>query len=264
MNEKISVCIIAGNEEENIGRCLQSVTWADEIVVVDSFSHDRTPEIARGYTPHVYQHEWQGYVKQKALAKTYATNPWILFIDADEEVSPELRDEIFRIFSSKIPDDVSGFDFPRKVWFLGRWILHGDWYPDRKLRLFRASRGECTGTEPHDRITVHGKVEHIRSPLYHYTYDNIHQQLDTLDRFSSIAAKSKPDMPGFRIVLRMLFDPPFRFFRCYFVKRGFLDGLPGYIIARAIAFGTFAKYAKIWERRHNRPAPRAEDAVPPA
>lgn len=246
----LSVCVITGNEEENIRRCLGSVAWADEIVVVDSFSRDRTVEIAREFTDRVFQHRWMGYVGQKAIARNLARGEWILFVDADEAVSPELREQILAAFRRGVPDAVAGFDFPRQVWFLHRWIRHGDWYPDTKLRLFRKARGRCCGIEPHERVEVDGEVRHLRAPLYHYTYDDIADQLSTLNRFTSIGAESAAK--GRRrsrlfILWGMLFHPPFRFLRCYFAKRGFMDGLAGLVIAKAIAFGTFFKYAKLWE-----------------
>lgn len=247
MREKISACITAGNEEHNIRRCLESVRWVDEIVVVDSFSKDRTAEICREYTPLVYQHRWLGYIGQKNLIKDMATNPWILFIDADEEVSPSLRKEIEDEFESGRNQAFSGYEFPRMVYYLGRWIRHGDWYPDVKLRLLRKDRSICGGKEPHDQMQVKGSIRRLNSPLYHYTYLDISDQMVTLDRFSSITAHTQhEDGRSFRL-FDLLLRPGFRFFRGYILKRGFLDGLPGFIIAKAAAFGTFAKYAKLWE-----------------
>lgn len=247
--EAITVCIIAGNEEDNIRRCLESVLWADEIVVLDSFSKDRTKEIAMEYTERVVQHRWLGYIGQKALAKSLARSPWVMFVDADEEVSDELRREILRTFEAGIPDHVAGFDFPRMVWFLGRWIRHGEWYPDIKLRLFRKSRGNCGGTEPHDRIYVSGSVQHLSGPLHHYTYTDISDQIATINRFSSITAGNGSGRSAGSILFRLFFHPPFRFFRNYVIKGGMLDGIPGLIISGSIAFATFVKYAKQWEAR---------------
>ncbi len=246
--EKVSVCIITGNEEKNIRRCLESVRWADEIVVVDSQSTDRTREIALEYTDRVYEHPWRGYVAQKALAKDYATMPWIMFVDADEQVSEPLRDEVLQLLSSGVSEAYAGFDFPRMVWFLNRWIRHGDWYPDRKLRLFRSDRGVCGGTEPHDRIYVQGKVGHLKSPLFNFTYEDITDQFETMNRFSGISANGEKRRSRFGILFHLLFDPPSRFFRCYVLRRGFLDGVPGLVVATTAAFGTFSKYAKLWER----------------
>ncbi len=250
MPKKISVCITAGNEEANIRRCLESATWASEIVVVDSFSTDRTLEICKEYTDRVYQHEWLGYIGQKNLIKDLATGPWILFLDADEVISKGLRDEIILEFESDNSEHFAGYEFPRLVRFLGRWITHGDWYPDVKLRLFRKDKGECGGKEPHDRTTVNGQVKRLQNPLYHYTYNDIRDQMATLNRFTSISAEGK-FKEGRRFGYNdAIFRPFFRFIRCYFLKRGFMDGLPGLIIATFTAVGVFSKYVKLWEVQH--------------
>ena len=234
----LSVCVITGNEEENIERCLRSVEFADEIVVVDSFSTDRTVEIARRFTDRVFQHRWLGYIGQKAIARNLARGEWILFVDADEAVSGPLRDEILSMLRGDVPDEIAGFDFPRQVWYLHRWIRHGDWYPDTKLRLFRKIRGRCCGTEPHERIDVGGEVRHLSAPLLHYTYDDIADQLSTVNRFSSISSRNEKllDKSAAELLWRMLLHPPFRFFRCYFMRKGFLDGIAGLVIAVTIAF----------------------------
>jgi glycosyltransferase involved in cell wall biosynthesis len=247
MREKISICIIAGNEEKNIRRCIESATWANEVIVVDSFSTDRTVEICNEYTDRVYQHEWLGYIGQKNLIKDMAKGPWILFLDADEEISPALREEIISEFSSSRIDNVSGYEFPRLVRYLGRWITHGDWYPDIKLRLFRKEKGTCGGKEPHDRTTVIGHVKRLKSPIFHYTYTSINDQLASLNSFTSISAKGKY-CDGIQFGLSdVVLRPVLRFMRCYFLRRGFMDGLPGLIVATTVAFGVFIKYAKLWE-----------------
>ena len=247
MREKISACITAGNEESNIRRCLESVTWCDEIIVVDSFSTDRTAEISREYTNLVYEHRWLGYIGQKNLIKDLAAGPWILFVDADEEISPELRNEIIAEFHSPTLDQYAAFEFPRMVRFLGRWIRHGDWYPDVKLRLFRKDRGRCGGKEPHDRMTVEGSVKRLKNPMWHYTYVDIAEQIGSLNNFSGITARTQfEDGRRFRLH-NLILRPFFRFLRCYVLKRGFLDGLPGFMIAVTTAFGVFTKYAKLWE-----------------
>ena len=247
MQENISICIIAGNEEKNIRRCIESATWANEIIVVDSFSTDRTVEICREYTDKVYQHKWLGYIGQKNLIKDMAEGPWILFLDADEEISAKLREEIIKEFSGNGIDGVDGYEFPRLVPFLGCWITHGDWYPDVKLRLFRKDKGLCGGKEPHDRTTVGGKVKRLKHPIYHYTYENISDQLASLNKFTSISAKGKYCEGRSFSLLDVVFRPVLRFMRCYFMRRGFLDGLPGLIIAATVAYAVFIKYAKLWE-----------------
>lgn len=247
-DRKISVCIICGNEIRNIERCLKSVLWADEIVVVDSFSTDGTHDIVLKYTDRVYRQEWLGYIGQKKFAASKASCPWIFFVDADEEVSDGLRAEIEKTFSSPIPDGVNGFNCPRLVFYLGRWIRHGDWYPDMKLRLFRKAFGECGGEEPHDRISVEGRTRDFSHPLNHYTYSCIADQLRQIDRFSTISAESNSVSKApsyFTICGHALF----KFFRCYIFRLGFLDGIPGLIVAVNVSFGTFSKYAKEWEKR---------------
>jgi glycosyltransferase involved in cell wall biosynthesis len=243
---KISACVTAGNEEDKIAACLASLAWCDEIVVVDSFSTDKTREISQRFTARVYQHPWEGYIAQKNYIRSLAQYPWILFVDADEVVSDDLRAEIEGEFE-RGPGEIAGYRFPRMVYYLGKWILHGEWYPDIKLRLFLKHRGHSAGQEPHDRVVVDGPVQTLRAPLYHYTYDNLADHILTLNRFSSISASDKFSR-GDKFRWRDLFiRPPFRFFKSYFVKRGFLDGRQGFIIALMTAFAVFVKYAKLME-----------------
>jgi glycosyltransferase involved in cell wall biosynthesis len=251
MREAISACVTAGNEERNIGRCLRSLTWCDEIVVVDSFSTDRTVEICRTFTPRVYQHEWLGYIGQKNLVRQLASNPWVLILDADEEMTPELRDEILLALDTDGGEYV-GYQFPRKVFYLGRWIGYGEWYPDIKLRLFRRDRGRAEGREPHDHVVVNGPVRTLSNHINHYTYEDIRDHLDTMNRFSGITAAEK-----YREGLRshwwdFAFRPVWRFVKAFFLKRGFLDGRRGLLIATINTFGVLVKYAKLWELEHQR------------
>lgn len=246
MCEKISACIITHNEETKIRRCLESVSWCDEIVVVDSFSDDRTVAICREYTERIYQHEWLGYIGQRNLIRELAQHPWVLFLDADEEVSPGLREEIQERFRLESHDAV-GYQFPRKVFYLGRWIEHGEWYPDIKLRLFRKELGRSTGLEPHDQVVVDGPVRTLRNPLWHYTYDDMWDHLNTMNRFSGISAKAKYKQ-GVRFRwIDFFFRPVWRFFKGLMLKGGWLDGRRGILIASISAFGVAMKYAKVWE-----------------
>lgn len=251
MREQISACITACDEEQNIRRCLESVKWCDEIVVVDSFSKDRTIDICREYTDRVVQHEWLGYIGQKNLIRGMARYPWVLFVDADEEVSPALREEIGTLFESGT-GAYAGFQFPRMVYYLGRWIRHGEWYPDIKLRLFRKDLGRSEGQEPHDRVAVNGPVKTLKAPLHHYTYNDIWEHLETMNRFSTITAQEKFRL-GERFRWReFLFRPGWRFIKAYFLKRGLLDGPPGLVIALISMFGVYMKYAKLWELEHRK------------
>ncbi len=247
MRDKISACLTVGNEENNIQRCMDSLSWVDEIVVVDSFSKDRTVEICRQYTDRVYQHKWLGYVGQKELIKKMAMHPWILFIDADEEVSPELRNEIIHEFESGNNRKYDGYKFPRKVYFLGKWIIHGGWWPDLKMRLYCKDKGICTGHEPHDHVLVTGPVKRLQGCLYHYTYDDISDQILTQNRFSTISSAGLFQQHRRFSGIDLVFRPLFRFFKGYILKRGFLDGYRGLIISTLIAVEVFFKYAKLWE-----------------
>ncbi|NLB59547.1 MAG: glycosyltransferase family 2 protein [Lentisphaerae bacterium] len=261
MRDKISACLTVGNEEKNIRRCLDSIAWVDEIVVIDSFSVDRTPEICRQYTERVYQHEWLGYVGQKELIKTMASHDWILFIDADEEVSPELREETLAEFESGRNRQYDGYEFPRKVFFLGKWITRGEWWPDLKMRLYRKDKGVCTGREPHDHVLVKGPIKRLRNSLNHYTYDDIADQIATQYRFSSISSATLQQGYTRHIGCDMVFRPLFRFFKGYILKRGFLDGYRGLIISTLIAIGVFFKYAKLWELKYIKSQDRSDDAA---
>jgi len=244
--EKISACVITFNEERKIRRCLQSLAWCDELVVVDSFSTDHTVEICREFTDRVYQREWLGYVGQRNTVRELAQHPWILFLDSDEEVSPGLREEILAEFE-RGHNATIGYEFPRQVYYLGRWIRHGEWYPDVKLRLFRKDCGRTEGQEPHDKVVVTGRVKRLKNAIWHYTYDDLRDHFETLNRFSTITAQQK-FVQGGRFKWRdLLFRPPLRFLRGYFLRAGFLDGAHGFLIAIASAYGAYMKYAKLWE-----------------
>lgn len=248
--DKISACLTVGNEEKKIRRCLESLSWVDEIVVVDSFSTDRTFEICKEYTNRVYQHEWLGYVGQKDLIRKMAAHPWIFFIDADEEVSPELRNNIIAEFESGNNRKYVGYEFPRKVYFLGTWVVRGDWWPDIKMRLYLKDKGVCTGREPHEHVVVDGPVKRLSGCLYHYTYNDLTDQVETLNRFSTISSAGMLEEGRAFSTWDITFRPLFRFFKGYFMKRGFVDGRRGFMISVLTATGVFLKYAKLWELYH--------------
>lgn len=246
MREKISACVLAFNEEKKIARCLESLTWCDEIVVLDSFSVDRTVEICRQHTDKVFQHEWLGYVGQRNTVRGFAQYPWVLFMDSDEEMSPALRDEILKELDSNAGKYV-GYEFPRQVYYLGRWIRHGEWYPDVKLRLFLKEFGRTEGQEPHDKVVVRGPVKRLRNPIWHYTYDDLADHINTLNRFSTITAQQR-FVQGCRFHwVDMLTHPIFRFLKGYLLRGGFRDGRHGLAIALMSSYGAFLKYAKQWE-----------------
>jgi len=251
MNQKypISACIITLNEESRIRDCLESVKWADEIIVVDSFSTDKTVDICREYTGRVYQRTWPGNIDQKNYTSGLAKNDWILCLDADERLSSGLIREIQE--AAQNPGDMLGFLFPRRTFYLGRWIRHGDWYPDYQLRLFKRGSGQWQGTNPHGRVIVNGKSGYMKHDIYHFNYKNFSHQLRTIDNYSNIFADGMIERGKDFSLFQLIFRPLYKFIKVYIVKRGFLDGLPGFILAVSNAFYIFVKYVKLWEKTHH-------------
>ena len=242
---KVSVYMITYNNEETIERALKSVTWANEIVIVDSFSNDRTVEIGRKFTNKLYQRKWPGHRDQYQYAADLTSHEWNMFIDADEEVSPELSKEIREVLSQKA-SDVDGFFVYRRTFYLGRWIRYGGWYPDGEIRLYRRDKGKWEGGL-HARVVVNGRVQPLKNLYYHYTYRNISDQIQTIDKYSRIAAEDMAQEGEKFSLFKLLFHPPFRFIKEYFFKLGFRDGLPGLVIVISTMYYVFIKYAKLWE-----------------
>lgn len=244
--EKLSVTIITLNEEKKIRDALESVKWADEIVVIDSGSSDRTMEICREYTDKVFHNPWPGFVAQKNFATEKASHRWILSIDADERVTPELKEEIMALM--KAPG-ASAYALPRKVFYLGRWIYNSGWYPDYKTRLFDRERCRWEGAQVHETVKAEGEVLRMKSDLIHYTFDDIEDHIKTMNSYTTLAAKEYTKK---RQISRtdLAFRPIFTFFKSYIVKKGFKDGMPGFIISAAAACHVFLKYAKTWELKN--------------
>jgi glycosyltransferase involved in cell wall biosynthesis len=246
----LSVAIVALNEEANLPRTLESIRWADEIVLVDSGSTDRTCEISRQYGVKVVVEPWRGYAAQKNYALELCTQDWILSVDADEEVSPGLAEEIRRVVNDSRALD--GYAMPRKNLFLGRWIRHGGFYPDPKLRLFRRGRGYSTGRDPHDRFELKDgrTVGRLQNALVHHTYPTLYQYLEHMNRYSTVwnkvqGAQARP----FR--LREIVLRPFAtFVHNYVFRLGFLDGREGLLLHLYHAGYVSWKYAKGWELGH--------------
>ncbi len=249
----ISICIICFNEEKNIRRCLKSSSWADEIIVIDSISQDRTLEIAREYTDKVYQRAWSGYIDQKNFALSKAGNDWILSIDADEEISQDLKEEIRKEIEKK--DAKDGYRIPRLSFYQGRWIKHSGFYPDRQLRLFRREGGKWTGGRVHERVEIKGNIGDLKKDLLHYPYKGvISGQLQTVNSFSSLMAEDMYERGKRYHPLLLLLRPLFKFIEVYLLKLGFLDGLAGLIIAVTSAYAMFVRYVKLrelWNRFGN-------------
>jgi glycosyltransferase involved in cell wall biosynthesis len=239
---KISAALITLNEEENLPRALESLRCCDEVVVVDSGSTDRTVEIAREYGAVVVETEWPGYAKQKNLAAESASHDWILSLDADEALSEALEAELWQIKRNGPKSDA--YRFPRMAQYLGRWILHSGWYPDRKIRFYDRRKARWVGDYVHESVRTDGPVGELEGNLLHFTCTSFAQHIQTMDRYTTLAAQEMAAR-GERIGLsRLLFSPFWAFFKTYFLKRGFQDGFEGLVIAHMAAIYVFAKYIK--------------------
>lgn len=240
---KISAAIITYNEERNVARAIESLRCCDEILVVDSGSNDRTCEIAEKFGARVIESVWLGYVGQKNFASDKATYDWVLSIDADEALSEALEAEIWQLKKNGPAHD--GYTMPRLAQYLGRWILHSGWYPDRKVRLFDRRKASWTGGAVHESVRVHGSVGRLEANLLHFTCSSLSEHLKTMDRYTTLAAEqiiSEGRQVGWPEVL---LDPPWTFFKTYLMQRGFLDGMEGLAIAHMAALYNFLKYAKV-------------------
>ncbi|MSP38871.1 MAG: glycosyltransferase family 2 protein [Deltaproteobacteria bacterium] len=243
---KVSAIVVCFNEQDRIADCLESLRWCDEIVVVDSFSTDSTPEICRRYTERFFQRPWAGYREQKAYAHSLATGDWVLLVDADERVTPELRRELIDAVAR---DDAqyAAYAVPRLVYYLGRWWWRGGWYPDYDIRLFRRERATWGGSDPHEKIIVDGKTRRLRNHLQHFSYRSIDDHVQRINRFTSISSgELRKEGARWRLSDALL-RPAVRFFRSYILKRGFLEGFGGFYVALTAAVYVFLKYAKLWE-----------------
>ena len=242
----VSIVIVTKNEEANIEAALDSVKDAAEIVVIDSFSSDRTVEICRKYTDKVFRKEWEGFAKQKQSAVDLAEGPWVFMLDADERFTPELKAEVINAIKENSHD---GFYAPRKNFFMDRWIRHGGWWPDYTLRLFKKHSGRVEDREVHEKVIVNGSVSHLKNPLVHYTYNSVSDYLKRMDIYSTLAAKELKKNGVAPNVLDLLIRPPVTFIKMFFLKLGFLDGRFGLVLAVLYSYYTFLKYAKTWEMR---------------
>ncbi len=243
----VSACIITRNEAGHIGDCIRSLGFADEVVVVDSLSTDDTVAIAAGLGARVVSQEFLGHVKQKQLAVDLAAHDWVFCIDADERVDSRLADAIEKALAEG--SDGDAYEVARHVFYLGRFIDHGGWWPEWRVRLFDRRHGRWTGTDPHDRVEVDGATFRLAGELVHYNYRDLSHHVSKIDQYTTISADRAAERGERATVARLLFRPPLRFFKMYVLKGGFRDGVRGLIVAGMGAFYVFLKYAKRWERR---------------
>ncbi|RLA86420.1 MAG: glycosyltransferase family 2 protein [Deltaproteobacteria bacterium] len=245
-DKKISVYILTYNNEDTIEKCIKSALWADEIVILDHFSSDRTIEICRRYTDRIFQKEWTNYRDEYNYAIELTTNKWVMFLDSDEEVTPELADEIRRELARE--EEWAGYLVPRMTHYLGRWIKHGGWYPDYKLRIFDKTRGRWEGKAFDPRVRVEGAVKKLRNPCLHYSFRNLDHHLSKMAVYTELFAEEAIKRGKKFGIWDLLLRPPLRFLRNYLLRGGFLDGIPGLVAASMASYYVFLKYAKIWEK----------------
>lgn len=244
----LSVAVIAKNEADRIETLLKSLDFVDEVVVVDSGSLDETVEICKKYGARVIFQNWLGYAGQKQFALEQCSGKWILNLDADESVSPELKREII----SKLPsldENVVAFSIPRLSRYLGKWIYHGGWFPDRKIRLVRAGKASWVGDGIHEKLLPEGASQELKHPIFHFVYRNITDQVRTINSFSSVAADNYSGAAAGYYVFLGVLHAIGKFLECAIWKLGLLDGVPGLIIAMNSSFYVFLKHAKAWEAR---------------
>jgi glycosyltransferase involved in cell wall biosynthesis len=246
---KLSVTVITRNEAADIGAALESVAWADEIVVVDSGSTDDTATIARRFTNRVVVREWPGYGAQKNIAATLATHDWILSLDADERITPALAEEIRAVLTTEPAH--AAYRMPRVTWHLGRWIRTTDWYPDPQLRLYNRTKARWISPLVHESVAVDGAVGTLRHELQHYAYRDVADHLETIDRYTTLAARQMRAQGQSAGMIQMVGHPPLAFLRNYIAKGGFRDGVAGFVISSMNAYYVFLKFAKLWELQRN-------------
>ena len=243
----LSLAIICLDEAENIERCIRSVPFADEVVVIDSGSKDATVEIASRLGAKVFTETWLGFRDTKQLATDRCRNEWVLSLDADEALGPEAQAEVKALLASAQLESQDGYDFPRLTWNLGRWIRHGGWYPDRQLRLFHRKRASWKGGDHvHERVEA-ARVGHLSAPIQHWPFATHSEQVATNNRYSGLGARELQAKGKRFSIFKLVFKPISKFIETYFVKRGFLDGLPGFVISVGAAYSVFLKWIKLWE-----------------
>jgi glycosyltransferase involved in cell wall biosynthesis len=245
---KLSVVTIALNEERNIEECLESVRWADERIVVDSGSTDRTVELARAKGATVMQVQWRGYGATKNDALEHATGDWILWLDADERVTPELAAEIREKLAENNPG-IAGYSVARRAYFLGKCIRHSGWYPSRVTRVFRRNAGRFTETQVHEQLVLDGALATLHHDLLHFTDPDLQHYFQKFNSYTSLAAQDMATAGRRFSLYDVIVRPPFLFLKMFILRRGFLDGVHGFVLAFVSMTYVFVKYAKLWERQ---------------
>ena len=260
----LSVSVIASNEEANLERCLRSVDGlAKEIILVHNDCKDRTVEIAESFGAHCFEETWRGHRDQKNLALDKTSHPWSLCLDADEELSVPLRTSL-RTFLENASENAAfdGAYFSRLSFFLGRWIKHGDWYPDHNLRLVRRERGRWSGSREHDKMKVEGRTKKLSGDLLHYSFPSIRSYLEKTNYYADVFLQRQLDAGKSWRLRDAALRPFWRFFRTYVLRRGFLDGFPGFFLAFATAFSTLVRHSRLYEEEARQRVDESGHSIP--
>lgn len=242
----LSVTLVTWNEEERLRRCLETVAWVDEIVVVDAGSEDKTVEIARAFTDQVFVRAWEGFAPQKNFALDQARGEWVLSLDADEEVTAELKQEILRVLAAG--EGPSAYAVPRRNVYWGQWVRHGRLYPDWQVRFFRRGRGRFVERPVHESVEVEGAVGRLHGALVHRSYRDVADFLTRTNRYTTLAAEEWVRSGRGIAVTDLVLRPLGRFLSMYVLHRGFLDGWRGFLLAALYAYYVFIRSAKVWEK----------------
>jgi len=246
----VSVTIVTRNEAARVGACLDSVSWADEIVVLDSGSTDGTQDLCRARGAIVIDRPWEGYAAQKNLAIDQTRHAWLLSLDADERVTDGLRDRILEVLASGGPAD--GYRIPRRNFFFGKWLRHGDLWPDHQIRLFRRDRGRFNAKAVHESVEVEGEIAELSEPIDHYSYDRVSEFFDRQVRYAALAAEDLATQGKVAGWTDFALRPLFRFLKSYILKSGWRDGREGFLVSVGSAFYVFMRAAFLWELRRER------------
>jgi len=251
--QTISCAIVVFNEERNIRACLDTAKWMDEIVVVDAYSTDRTREICRQYTHRIFERPWLGFGDQKNFAIEQATADWVFILDADERIGPDLEDEIENILAAGELNRAVAYYLPRRNFYYGKWVKRAGCYPDLQLRLFRRGVGRLNDEEPHNRFVFEGEAAYLKSPLDHYTESSINDHFRKFRNFTSLAAQERGKTKQSVYWTDLTVRPLFTFYKYFVARRGFRDGMHGFLVSVWASMYTFVKYAKLWQMTQPEP-----------
>ena len=248
--QTISCAIVVFNEEKNIFACLSTAKWMDEIVVVDAFSTDRTMDICKTFTDRIFQRTWNGFGEQKNFAIHQSTSDWVFILDADERITSELRLEIEAVLEGKDSKGTVVYSVPRRNYYYGKWVKNAGCYPDRQLRLFRNGVGQLNDEEPHNKFIFEGEKADLIEPLDHYTEMTINDHFRKFRNFTTLAAQQRSKVKTNVYWTDLVMRPLFTFYKYFFPRKGYRDGMHGFLVSGFASMYTFVKYAKLYERNN--------------